>query len=75
VSRQQFISGNLPSQADVDCFLDSCGLIPVKQSCWLWKRAYKEFEIWVGDARAENFVSAVGGIVPIDLRLWFGSPP
>jgi hypothetical protein len=19
-------------------FLDSCGLIPVKQSCWLWKR-------------------------------------
>jgi len=74
VSRQQFISGNLPSQADVDCFLDSCGLIPVKQSCWLWKRTYEEFDIWVGDARAENFVSAVGGIIPIDLRLWFGSP-
>jgi hypothetical protein len=74
VSRQQFISGNLPTQTDVDDFLCASGLIPVKQSCWLWKRAYEEFEIWVGDARAENFVAATGGIVPIDLRLWFVSP-
>ena len=30
----------------------------------------KESEIWLGDARDENFVLTTDGIVPIDIRLW-----
>lgn len=72
VSRQKFIQGTPPSQAEVDLFLQG-ELTPVRQDCWLWKRVYpvEEYEIWVGDARADNFVLTPEGIVPIDLRLWY----
>ncbi len=71
VSKLKFISGLCPQQEEVDEFLISAGLIAVKQNCWLWKKDYEEFSVWVGDARADNFVSSLNGIIPIDLRLWF----
>jgi hypothetical protein len=73
VSAHQFISGSFPTQGDVDNFLVTAGLIPVKQEYWLWKKSYpaQEFDIGLGDARADNFVSSASGIVPIDIRLWF----
>ncbi len=37
----------------------------------MWKKAYEKFEIWLGDARDDNFVETKAGIVPIDIRLWF----
>lgn len=72
VSRQRFIRGEPPDQDAVDRFLTEAGLVPVKQSCWLWKKAddESEIEVWVGDARADNFVSAQGEIIPIDIRIW-----
>ena len=81
VSAQKFItakdpSSPIPTQAAIDSFLFDAGLSPVKQQFWLWKRTYPEFEIWVGDAREDNFVETNDGIVPIDIRLWFsGSAP
>ena len=73
VSNQKFISGTYPSQESVDTFLHSAGLVPVKQEFWLWKKEYpaKEFAVWIGDARADNFVQTDQGVIPIDLRLWF----
>ncbi len=71
VSRQKFIAGDPPTQEAVDRFLENAGLLPVKQSCWLWKGVSRNgFEPWVGDARADNFVTTPEGIVPIDLRMW-----
>jgi hypothetical protein len=80
VSRQWFITGKdpakpTPAQNDVDSFLIAAGLTAVRREFWLWKRPYKDFEIWLGDARSDNFVESQAGIVPIDIRLWFtGSP-
>ena len=73
VSRQPFITGEPPSQADVDEYLLQANLEPVKQNRWLWKKSYpnEEYDIWIGDARNDNFVLTTAGIVPIDLRLWF----
>jgi Serine/Threonine/Tyrosine Kinase found in polyvalent proteins len=71
ISSQQFISGKKPTQDSVDSFLIQAGLSAVKQKYWLWKKAYPEFEIWLGDARDDNFVETDVGIVPIDIRLWF----
>jgi len=76
VSVQKFITAKnpdkpIPAQAAVDSFLIEAGLSPVKQQFWLWKRTYPAFEIWLGDARDDNFVETVAGIVPIDIRLWF----
>lgn len=73
VSRQPFIPGEPPTQAEVDEYLLSSGLEPVKQSRWLWKKNFsgEEYEVWVGDARNDNFVLTVAGMVPIDVRLWF----
>ena len=71
VSSHKFIAGIKPAQADVDSFLIGAGLAAVKQQYWLWKRAYPDFEIWLGDARDDNFVETKVGIVPIDIRLWF----
>lgn len=72
VSRQRLIQGDLPEQGEVDAFLVEAGLTAVRQSSWLWKRAVTEsaIEVWIGDARADNFVSTTGGIVPIDIRIW-----
>ncbi|MCB1206525.1 MAG: hypothetical protein KDN18_19860 [Verrucomicrobiae bacterium] len=72
VSRQKFFAGEPPTQKEVDEFLIDAGLTAVKPSCWLWKKSEAKVgaEIWVGDARADNFVSAEGGIIPIDLRIW-----
>jgi len=73
VSRQRFIQGDPdPPQEDVDQFLLEAGAVPVKQSCWLWKMANgdSEAEIWIGDARSDNFVLAPDGMIPIDLRIW-----
>jgi hypothetical protein len=76
VSRHKFITGDLPNQIDVDSFLESSGLTAVRQDCWLWKKEYPEgFDIWLGDARRDNFVQTSGGLVPIDIRLWQASPP
>jgi hypothetical protein len=74
VSTHEFITGNLPTQESVDEFLISSGLTAVKKSCWLWKRSYNDFEIWLGDARADNFVQNEVSIVPIDIRVWFATP-
>jgi len=71
VTRQHFVLGNKPTQEDVDEFLSESGLEPVKAPCFLWRKVYPEYEIWVGDTRDENFVETDSGIVPIDLRLWF----
>ena len=72
VSRQTYIGGGLPQQATVDEFLTDAGLFPVKKNCWLWKKleAESRLEVWVGDARSDNFVSVAGSIVPIDIRVW-----
>ena len=72
VSCQKFITGLPPTQDQVDDFLSEAGLSAVKKSCWLWKISEpdQEYEIWVGDARKDNFVLTPNGIVPIDLRIW-----
>lgn len=75
VSRQEFISGNVPLQNEVDDYLLESGLSGIKVPCWLWKRPYEEFDVWVGDARCDNFVKTTSGIVPIDIRVWFSSQP
>lgn len=73
VSRQKFIQGDpLPPQEMVDQFLMDAGAEAVRQSCWLWKKVEADswLEIWIGDARSDNFVSAAGEIIPIDIRIW-----
>ena len=73
VSRQKFIQGDpLPPQEKVDQFLVEAGAVAVRQSCWLWKKVEMDsrVEIWIGDARSDNFVSAAGEIIPIDIRIW-----
>jgi hypothetical protein len=70
VSTDSFVPGTPPAQENVDAFLISAGLIAVKKSCWLWKKEYPDLELWLGDARADNFVETARGIVPIDIRLW-----
>jgi hypothetical protein len=74
VSSDSFVPGNPPTQQNVDQFLIAAGLVPVKQNCWLWKKSFPDLEIWVGDARADNFVESPAGMVPIDLRLWITPP-
>jgi len=69
VSSQKFIAAKdpenpTPTQNDVDSFLTAAGLAAVRQEFWLWKRTYPDFEIWVGDARSDNFVESEAGIVP-----------
>jgi hypothetical protein len=72
---EEFIAGQKPTQDAVDSFLIEAGLTAVKQKFWLWKKTYPQFEIWLGDAREDNFVETEAGIVPIDIRLWFSSLP
>jgi hypothetical protein len=76
VTRQKFIEGKYPEQKEVDDFLEKeAKLTPVIKSCWLWRKDYPDLElsIWVGDARADNFVKTPSEILPIDLRLWLTS--
>jgi len=73
ISRQRFIQGNPdPPQEEVDRFLHDAGLDAVRQRCWLWKKADHDsgHEIWIGDARSDNFVLTLNGMVPIDIRVW-----
>ena len=73
VSRQKFIIGNPnPPQETVDQFLIDAGAVAVRQSCWLWKKvaADSNIEVWIGDARSDNFVLAKEGMIPIDIRIW-----
>lgn len=70
VSEQPYITGEKPAQDAVDTFLAESGLVAVKRNCWLWKGCFEELEIWVGDARNDNFVDTPNGIVPIDVRVW-----
>lgn len=71
VTRQRFIAGSPPTQAQVDEFLLNADLVPVRQQCWLWKHvAEGGIERWIGDARADNFVLTENGLVPVDLRMW-----
>jgi hypothetical protein len=62
VSIQPFIPGVKPTQDAVNDFLLESDLIAVKKSCWLWKRAYPDYDVWVGDARDDNFVMTADGI-------------
>lgn len=73
VTEQKYIAGDLPNQDRVNEFLESSGFIDVKHQCFLWKKPFEEFDIWLGDARDENFVETPKGIVPIDIRMWFAS--
>jgi hypothetical protein len=78
VSRQRFIYGDPdPPQEEVDQFLLDAGAVAVRQRCWLWKKAdyESEIEIWIGDARSDNFVLTPDGMVPIDIRVWGVSIP
>lgn len=72
LTRQQFIKGEPPTQEKVDDFLMQSGWLPVRQECWLWKREIEgsDMDCWLGDARADNFVSLSEDIVPIDIRIW-----
>lgn len=73
LSRQQFIVGDpAPPQEQVDQFLIDAGAVAVRQRCWLWKKVDVDpaIEIWIGDARSDNFVSSDGAIIPIDIRIW-----
>lgn len=73
ISRQKFILGDPdPEQQKVDQFLAEAGAVAVRQSCWLWKMVGVDsnFEVWIGDARSDNFVLGSGGIIPIDIRIW-----
>lgn len=70
ISRQKFIKGEIPAQAQVDEYLETSGLMAAKKSCFLWRRPYEQFQIWVGDTRDENFVLTEAGMAPIDLRVW-----
>ena len=72
ISRQKFITGVPPTQEQVDDFLLQAKLVPVKQNRWLWKipAEHGKMEIWIGDARSDNFVLTPEGIVPIDIRIW-----
>ena len=73
ISRQKFILGDPdPPQERVDQFLLEAGAVAVRQSCWLWKKVEtaSRWEIWIGDARSDNFVLAEGKIIPIDIRIW-----
>ncbi len=72
VSRQNFITGDPPAQGKVGQFLTEAGFVPVRRSCWLWKKTADEsaMEVWIGDARRDNFVSAAAEIIPIDIRIW-----
>lgn len=73
VSRHRFIRGDPnPPQAAVDQFLIDAGAVAVRQTCWLWKKVgnESEIEVWIGDARSDNFVLAQDGMVPIDIRIW-----
>ena len=72
VTEQKFVEGDPPKQEEADEFLREERFEPVKQSCFLWKRAAPDegFEYWIGDARDENFVKTAQDIVPIDLRMW-----
>jgi hypothetical protein len=75
LSVQDFVTGSLPRQKQVNLFLRNSGLTAVRESCWLWKMddETQPVSIWVGDARSDNFVEHEGEIVPIDLRLWITS--
>lgn len=73
VSDQPFITGKPPTQDEVDTFLMDSGLEPVRRNCFLWKRAYEQEEVWIGDARDENFLRTDNDIVPIDIRLWLSN--
>ena len=72
VSSHEFISGEPPTQPEVDAFLEREGFVPVRKKYWLWEKPYPldAFAIGLGDARADNFVKSSAGIVPIDVRLW-----
>jgi len=75
VSSQPYITGETPSQEEVNSFLLQSSLEPIRQQYWLWMRPYEEFHVWFGDARKDNFVKTPSEIVPIDLRAWFMSKP
>lgn len=71
LSEQPFISGDPPTQDEVDQFLKESELIPVKAECFVWQSLYfDDTEIWIGDTRGENFVKTEAGLVPIDIRIW-----
>lgn len=70
ISTQQYVTGNPPTQDQANEFLLNNGFEPVKKQYWLWKTIGDDVDIWIGDARSDNFVLGSSGIVPIDLRMW-----
>ena len=75
VTRQGFVVGQDPLQAEVDDFLERTSLEAIRISCWLWRKRAKageQGEVVIGDARSDNFKrTGHGKIVPIDIRLWW----
>ena len=73
VTTQKFITGEPPTQPQVDHYLASSGMIPWRQACFLWKsqKLTNLVQVGIGDTRDENFVLSDFGIVPIDLRFWW----
>ncbi|MEO6052905.1 MAG: hypothetical protein ABIP97_02735 [Chthoniobacterales bacterium] len=73
VSTQKFVQGVAATMSEVNAYLRSEGFQAVSESCFLWKTkdSKNNQEIWLGDARDENFVKSEGHIVPIDIRVWW----
>jgi len=73
ISTQPFISGEMPSQQEVDAYLSNSGITPLKKAAFVWEKFFPEenHSVWIGDTRDENFVKTESGIVPIDIRLGF----
>lgn len=76
VTIQKFIEGVAASVEEVRAYLISEGMKPVNETWFLWKIEDVEegVEIWIGDARDENFVKSGSAIVPIDIRVWWIRP-
>ncbi len=72
VSIQTFVQGDIPDQSDVNNSFARAGLTPFARIAGCGRRMMKRarFPSGWGDARADNFVSHEGDIIPIDLRMW-----
>lgn len=54
-----------PSEAEIATFMESLGFSPLKDSYFGWSR--EDDGITIIDARPDNFIKSVAGVVPIDL--------
>ena len=54
-----------PSEAEITTFMESLGFSPLKGSYFGWSRINEG--ITIIDARPDNFIKSIAGVVPIDL--------